>query len=242
MVYIATFISRSGYCSRRNAISLIKSGRVYVNNTLVIDPTMKVTKDDIITIDKKRINLEQYEYILFNKPAGYITTTADEKGRKTVFDCVKTHKKLFSVGRLDQNTTGLLLLTNDGMLAQQLMHPRFEIEKEYHVVLNKSFAKDDFDKIILGIRLPDGFIKPDQIAYIKKNDTKRVSLVIHSGKKRVIRRLFAHLGYEVLYLDRVRYATLLKNDLDVGAYRPITEKELEKLQDYIKQRNQSKIS
>jgi len=236
MIYIATYISHSGYTSRRNAIALVKSGRVLVNNVIVTDPTTKVADNDIVVIDGKVITSEKYVYLLFNKPAGCITTTSDENGRKTVLDYIKIKERVFPIGRLDQDTTGLLLLTNDGNLAQQLMHPRFEIEKEYYVTLDKPLEKNDFDKLKKGIHLSDGFLKPDALAFIKKRDFLHLSIIIHSGKKRIIRRFFAYLGYEVTALDRVRYAIFKKNGLKIGIYREITEYEVRQLQEQIKKK------
>jgi len=239
-LYVSTFISHSGYCSRRKAIELVKSGHVCINDSIVTDPTTKVTENDVVTIDGEVIEPEKYVYILFNKPTGCITTTSDEKGRTTVLDYVKTKERLFPVGRLDQDTTGLLLLTNDGDLAQQLMHPRFQVEKEYHVTLDKPLEKIDLQKIKKGVTLPDGFLKPDSLTSLKNNDCSHLSIIIHSGKKRIIRRLFAHFDYQVIHLDRVRYAIFSKEELAIGTYRQITKDELQKLQTYINERKSIK--
>lgn len=239
MLYLSIYISRSGYCSRRNAIELIKSGQVQVNGLTVHNPATMINASDLVAVNGNIIALESFEYILFNKPTGCITTTSDEKGRKTVLDYVHTKVALFPVGRLDQDTTGLLILTNDGNLAQQLMHPKFQIEKEYHVTLDRPLEKIDFEKLKRGIRLPDGFLKPDNLTFLKSNDFTQLAITIHSGKKRIIRRFFGHIGYEVIALDRFGYAIFSKNNtaLALGTYRYITKSELQKLHEYIKNRH-----
>lgn len=224
------YLARSGVCSRRNALFLIQQGDVAVNNVTVKKPGYTVQQSDVVTYKKKVLTLEQPIYLLINKPAGYVTTAADEQGRKTIFNLLPSNirARLFAVGRLDQDTTGILLLTNDGELAQQLAHPRYQVSKGYKVTLDRPLTPEDARTLKKGVRLRDGRAAFDKCIIHPK--AKQIATVfIHSGKKRIIRRLFAHLNYQVRKLDRVSFAGLTARGLKVGAWRLLTTKEIEQL-------------
>lgn len=221
------FIAHAGICGRREAAELIKKGEVFVNGNAIIEPGFKVSEKDTIKYKGKRLFAKTTPvYILLNKPKDYITTLEDPKGRKTVLDLVKsaTPERIYPVGRLDRNTTGVLLLTNDGELAQKLTHPSFEIKKIYEVTLNKEVSKKDFEKILTGVELEDGLAIADSLSY---GETKNViGIEIHNGKNRIVRRIFEHLGYTVDKLDRVLFANLTKKNVPRGKWRMLTEKEV----------------
>jgi 23S rRNA pseudouridine2605 synthase len=225
------YIAHSGLCSRRKAVDFVKEGKVTVNGTLVTEPAFKVTAKDDVAISNKRISIQKnLVYILLNKPKGYITTTDDPEGRKTVMelieDAVTEDQRVYPVGRLDRNTSGLLLLTNDGELAQKLAHPKHNIKKIYHVGLNKPLTKADFENILQGVTLEDGVAHVDALGYVEAGDKTQVGIEIHSGKNRIVRRIFEHLEYEVEKLDRVTYAGLTKKNINRGKWRFLTEKEI----------------
>jgi len=224
------YIAHAGVCSRRDAADLIKEGKVTVNGKPVTEPGTKVVATDTVKVNGKKITMSRnFVYILLNKPKDYITTTDDPQGRKTVLDLIRnaTPERVFPVGRLDRNTSGVLLLTNDGDLAQKLAHPSHEIKKIYHVVLDKPLTKADFDKIIGGsIVLEDGPALVDVLAYADPKDKTQIGLEIHSGRNRIVRRIFEHLGYDVRGLDRVMYAGLTKKNVQRGKWRLLTEKEI----------------
>lgn len=223
------YIAHSGICSRRDAAELVKQGKVTVNGKAVTEPGTKVSLTDTIKVNGKKITASgDFVYILLNKPKDYITTTDDPQGRKTVLDLIRhaTTHRVYPVGRLDRNTSGVLLLTNDGDLAQKLAHPRHEIKKVYHVVLDKPLTKTDFDSIAAGLRLEDGLAQVDALAWPEPKDKTQVGLEIHSGKNRIVRRIFEHLGYDVKGLDRVMYAGLTKKNVQRGKWRLLTEKEI----------------
>lgn len=224
------FIAHSGVCGRREAAELVKLGQVQVNGDIVFEPAIKVTEKDIVKLKGKQLTLQiKHFYFLLNKPKDHITTTKDDKGRKTVLDLFKDvveAKHLYPVGRLDRNTTGVLLITNDGELAQQLTHPSFEVKKIYEATLDRPVAKKDLEAIATGITLEDGDIKADQVGYPDQKDKSVVGIEIHSGKNRIVRRIFEHLGYEVKKLDRVMFAGLTKKNVERGKWRYLSEKEV----------------
>lgn len=223
------FIAHSGVCSRRDAAELVKSGKVKVNGQLITEPGFKVHDTDEIKVNGKKVTLQKnMVYILLNKPKDYITTTADPQGRQTVLQLIQnaTNERIYPVGRLDRNTTGVLLLTNDGDLAQKLSHPSYEIKKIYEVRLDKPLAKKDFDAILKGVTLEDGIVSPDSLAYADAKDKSIIGIEIHSGRNRIVRRIFEHLGYDVKNLDRVLYANLTKKNVERGKWRFLSEKEV----------------
>jgi len=223
------FVAHAGVCARREAAELVKQGKVYVNGNVIYEPGFKVTAKDKVQVNGKQVFLQKnLVYILINKPKDYITTAKDPEGRKTVFDLLKhaTKERVYPVGRLDRNTTGVLLMTNDGELAQKLTHPSFEVKKVYEVKLDKPFAKKDFETILNGITLEDGFVKADALAYADAKDKSVIGIEIHSGRNRIVRRLFEHLGYDVKNLDRVMFANLTKKNVDRGKWRFLNEKEV----------------
>lgn len=227
LIRLNKYIANAGICSRREADDLIKSGCVTVNGKVVSELGYTVKATDEINYSGERIKSEKHVYLLLNKPKDYITTNADERGRKTVMELIDgaCKERIYPVGRLDRNTTGLLLFTNDGDLTKKLTHPKHEVEKLYHVELDKNFKQEDFVKLKEGIELEDGFIKPDEVAYT--GETKReVGVKIHSGRNRIVRRSFEHLGYDVLRLDRVMFASLTKKNLPRAKWRFLTDKEV----------------
>ncbi len=223
------FLAHCGVCSRRDAVTLIKDGKVKVNGTVITEPANKVTeRDDVQFNGKKLFVSKNLVYILLNKPKDYITTTDDPQGRKTVLQLTKmaTTERIYPVGRLDRNTSGVLLLTNDGELTQKLSHPSYNITKVYEAKLDKALTKADFDKILSGVTLEDGEIKADSLAYADSKDKSVIGIEIHSGRNRIVRRIFEHLGYDVKGLDRVMYATLTKKNVERGKWRFLSEKEV----------------
>lgn len=224
------YIAHGGICSRRDAADLIRIGKVSVNGKIVTEPGTKVLPTDTVKVNDKKVTISRnFVYILLNKPKDYITTTDDPQGRKTVLDLIRaaTPERVFPVGRLDRNTSGVLLLTNDGDLAQKLAHPSHEIKKIYHVTLDKVLTKGDFDKIIGGeVKLEDGVANVDVLAYADPKDKTQIGLEIHSGRNRIVRRIFEHLGYDVRGLDRVMYAGLTKKNVQRGMWRLLSEKEI----------------
>jgi len=224
------YIAHGGICSRRDAADLIRVGKVSVNGQVVTEPGTKVLPTDTVKVNGKKVTISRnFVYILLNKPKDYITTTDDPQGRKTVLDLIRhaTQERVFPVGRLDRNTSGVLLLTNDGDLAQKLAHPSHEIKKIYHVSLDKPLTKADFDKVISGaVDLEDGVAHVDALAYADPRDKTQIGIEIHSGRNRVVRRIFEHLGYDVRGLDRVMYAGLTKKNVQRGKWRLLTEKEI----------------
>ena len=224
------YIANAGICSRREADDLISSGQISVNGKIVNEMGYKVRPTDVVKYGKKALNPEKMVYILINKPKDYITTTDDPEERKTVLDLIKgaCSERVYPVGRLDRNTTGLLLLTNDGELAEKLTHPSSGIKKIYQAEIDKPIATEDFEALQAGVELEDGFIRPDEVGLVTP-DAQVVGLEIHSGRNRIVRRMFEHLGYEVQKLDRTVFAGLNKKDLPRGKWRFLTEKEVIKL-------------
>jgi len=223
------FIAHAGICSRRDAATLVKEGKISVNGTVITEPGFKVSTNDLVKANGKKLTPSRnFVYILLNKPKDYITTTDDPQGRHTVLELIRhaTNERVYPIGRLDRNTSGVLLLTNDGELAQKLSHPKHEVKKVYHVVLNKDLTKKDFDKILEGVKLEDGLAQVDALAYTDTKDKTQVGLEIHSGRNRIVRRIFEHLQYDVKGLDRVMYAGLTKKNVQRGKWRLLSEKEI----------------
>jgi 23S rRNA pseudouridine2605 synthase len=226
-VRLNKYISNSGICSRRDADMLIQTGAIQVNGQIVTELGTKVMPTDEVRYGDQILQREKPVYLLLNKPKDYITTMDDERDRKHVLELVKgaCKERIYPVGRLDKNTTGLLLFTNDGEMTKKLTHPKHGIRKIYYVELSQNLASADFEKIANGIELSDGEIKVDEIAYT--GETKReIGITLHSGRNRIVRRIFEHLGYEIVKLDRVVFAGLTKKDLPRGKYRFLTEAEI----------------
>jgi 23S rRNA pseudouridine2605 synthase len=225
------FLANAGVCSRREADDFIEAGVVTVNGQVVTELGTKVLRTDTIMFHDQPVTLEKKVYVLLNKPKDYVTTTDDPQQRKVVMDLVKDAcpERIYPVGRLDRNTTGVLLLTNDGDLASKLTHPKFLKKKVYHVYLDKPVTAYDMNQILNGITLDDGDIKADALEYASPTDKKQVGIEIHSGKNRIVRRIFESLGYHVTKLDRVQFAGLTKKNLRRGDWRFLTEKEVEML-------------
>ena len=223
------YIAMCGLCSRRKAESFIRGGDVSINKKIITNLATRVFLKDIVFVNGKKITLEKKRYIVLNKPTGYITTMSDEKGRKTVVSLIKNSYKerVVPVGRLDKDTTGVLLFTNDGDLAKRLSHPSYEVQKIYHVVLDRAVTKKDFSLIQQGINLVDGLVFVDDIQYL--DSTNKIRIQIHLGKNRIVRRIFEYYNYHVVTLDRIQYANIQKRSLPVGHWRDITKIELEKL-------------
>ncbi len=226
------FIANAGICSRREADELIANGEIQVNGQVVTELGTQVKRQDKVKYKGKILLPERLVYVLLNKPKGFITTTDDPYERKTVMSLVEKacQERIFPVGRLDRNTTGLLLFTNDGEMAKKLTHPKHNIKKIYHVVLDKILAKNDLLKIAEGLELEDGLIKVDSIAYAEDGDDKRhIGIELHSGKNRIVRRIFEHLEYKVMRLDRVAFAGLTKKDVPRGRWRFLKDFEINRL-------------
>jgi 23S rRNA pseudouridine2605 synthase len=222
-------LAHGGVCARRKAVTYIQEGKVTVNGKVVLTPGFKVTAKDTVCVEGKKVVLQETPvYVLLNKPKGYLTTTDDPRDRRTVMDLVEraTKERIYPVGRLDRNTSGLLLFTNDGELAQQLAHPSHLVKKVYHVVLDQPLTRHDLDRIAAGLTLEDGLIQVDALAYEDPEDKTQIGIEIHSGRNRIVRRIFAHLGYEVKSLDRVLYAGLTKKNLPRGKWRHLTPREV----------------
>lgn len=243
------FVAHCGICGRREAAEMIKQGLVTVNGDKIFEPGFRVTGNEDVKVKGNKVFPQRnLVYVLANKPKDYITTSKDPEGRKTILDLVKgaTTERIYPVGRLDRNTTGVLLLTNDGELAQKLTHPSFEIKKIYEVKLDKEVTKKDIEAIAIGITLEDGFIQPDAVAFIDQKDKSIIGIEIHSGKNRIVRRIFEHLGYDVRGLDRVMFANLTKKNVDRGKWRMLNEKEVRLLkfmnQSFLKKGNAKNAS
>ncbi len=226
------YLANAGVASRRAADQLIEGGAVTINGEVITRLGTKVMPGDKVQFGGQTLKQEKPRYLLLNKPKGFLTTSDDPFNRRTVMNLVEKAcpERIYPVGRLDRNTMGLLLFTNDGELAKKLMHPKFRIKKIYHVFLDKNLTKNDMLRIADGIDLEDGKIVPDSIAYVAgADDKKQIGIELHSGKNRVVRRIFEHLGYQVIKLDRVFLAGLTKKDLPRGKWRFLTEKELNML-------------
>jgi len=222
------YVALSGIGSRRKADEFIKDGAVTVNDVVITEMGFKVQPNDEVKFNGVVITQEKKVYILLNKPKNVITTTDDPQGRRTVIDMIKDNydQRVYPVGRLDRNTTGLLLITNDGELSQKLAHPSYEVRKLYSVELDKELTQKDFDAIKAGVLLEEGTASVDDLSYVAGGENKIIGIKIHMGWNRVVRRIFEKLGYEVLKLDRVMYANLTKKDLPRSRWRELTEKEI----------------
>ncbi len=223
------YIAHCGVCSRRKAAELVKTEQIKVNGVVELNPSYMVQEGDKVEYRGRVLKLETKKvYILMNKPKNVVTTTSDENARKTVIDIIKNKvsERVYPVGRLDRNTTGLLLITNDGDLAAKLSHPKHGVRKRYHVILDQPVSEEHLLQIKNGLTLEDGLAQVDDIDWIIGSDNSEVGIEIHIGKNRIVRRLFEHFGYHVERLDRVYYGGLTKKDLPRGWFRPLTPKEI----------------
>lgn len=227
-IRINKFLANAGICSRREADEFIQAGVVSVNGVVITELGTKVTRNDDVRFHDQPVTLEKKVYVLLNKPKDYVTTTDDPQQRKTVLELVKNacRERIYPVGRLDRNTTGVLLLTNDGDLASKLTHPKFLKKKVYHVRLDRNITKHDMEQLVEGIMLDDGEIHVDQIEYVDETDKSQVGVEIHSGRNRIVRRMFEAIGYHVTRLDRTMFAGLTKKSVRRGDWRYLTEKEV----------------
>ncbi len=225
------YLANAGLCSRREADNYIQAGLVSVNGAIVTELGTKVTHSDDVRFNGERVNPERKVYVLLNKPKDCVTTVDDPQERKTVLQCLRGigKERIYPVGRLDRNTTGVLLLTNDGDLASKLTHPKFMKKKIYHVTCDKNVAMSDMDLLVSGIELEDGPVYADEVTYVNDADRSQIGIEIHSGKNRIVRRMLEHLGYRVTKLDRVLFAGLTKKNLKRGDWRYLTEKEVNML-------------
>lgn len=223
------FIAHAGVCSRREADKLIVSGVIEINGKVVTELGTKVQRGDKVTMGGQKLNAEKLVYVLLNKPKGFVTTTKDPHADKTVMQLVKNSVKerIYPVGRLDKDTTGLLLFTNDGALAKKLTHPKHQVRKVYHVHTDKNVKHDDLEKLVKGVELEDGMAFANQAAYVEStDDRKQIGLEIHMGRNRVVRRMFEALGYRVVRLDRVVFGNLTKKNLPRGKWKILSEEEI----------------
>lgn len=225
------FLANAGVCSRREADDYIKAGVISVNGNIVSELGVKILPTDKVLFHNEPVRTERKVYILLNKPKDTVTTTDDPHNRHTVLDIVKhaCSERIYPVGRLDRNTTGVLLLTNDGDLASKLTHPKFDKKKIYHVVLDRNLEQSDFDKVLAGVDLEDFTIAADALSFVKEDSKKELGIEIHTGQNRVVRRIFEKLGYKIYRLDRVYFAGLTKKNLPRGKYRFLSEREVNML-------------
>ncbi|MBS2211082.1 rRNA pseudouridine synthase [Carboxylicivirga mesophila] len=225
------YIANAGVCSRRDADKLIEKGEITVNGKVVTQLGTSVGRKDDIRYQGQRLNPEEKVYVLLNKPKGYVTTVEDKHAKQTVMDLVEDacEQRIYPVGRLDKQTTGLLLLTNDGELTKMLTHPKYNAKKIYHVFTDKPVFASHLEQLASGITLEDGPIHADAISYAEKDDKTQVGIEIHSGRNRIVRRMFEHLGYKVMKLDRVYFAGLTKKGVPRGKWRYLTDKEVTRL-------------
>jgi 23S rRNA pseudouridine2605 synthase len=231
LVRLNKFLSTAGITSRRKADEMIQEGKVKVNGNVVMSLGVKIdpSRDKIFVNEKQVVMVDEPVYIVFNKPKDCITTASDERGRTTIMDYVKVKQRVFPIGRLDRNTTGVLLLTNDGEFANHMMHPKFEVKKAYKVTLEKALLRQDAEKLAKGIRLSDGKTGPAELVTIPGGKNKIIGVVIHEGKNRQVHRMFGALGYEIEKLDRVAYADVTYEGLARGRWRFLTKGEMRRL-------------
>ena len=225
------FLANAGVCSRREADQLIMAGAITVNGNPVTELGTKILRSDKVMINDQTVNPDRRVYLLLNKPKDCVTTTDDPNAKTTVMDIVKNacRERIYPVGRLDRNTTGVLLLTNDGDLAAKLTHPQYNKKKVYEVALDRPLEPADFETILNGITLEDGEIKADSLSFVEEDNNKKVGIEIHSGRNRIVRRIFEHLGYRVMRLDRTYFAGLTKKNLRRGQWRFLSNDEVNKL-------------
>jgi 23S rRNA pseudouridine2605 synthase len=243
LIRLNKYISNSGVCSRREADELIESGAITVNGEIVSELGYKVKPGDVVKYNTQTLRSEKNVYLLLNKPKDFITTMEDPQDRKTVMWLIKDKckERIYPVGRLDRNTTGVLLFTNDGDLAKKLTHPSFQVEKIYQATLDKNLKTDDFEKLEKGVELEDGFIKPDVVSFVGP-DKSVIGIEIHSGRNKIVRRMFEHLGYDVVKLDRVVFAGLTKKDLPRGRSRFLTPLEVANLKMITGRKNKKTVA
>ncbi len=222
------YLAHAGICSRREADEYISAGLVSVNGVRVVEMGVKILDTDVVKFNNETISAEKKVYILLNKPKDYVTTTSDPYAERTVMELVKDacKERVFPVGRLDRQTTGVLLLTNDGDLARKVLHPKFNKKKVYHATLDKALTKDNMNRLVEGFELEDGFTRVDAIGYVDPQSKEHVGIELHSGKNRIVRRMLEFLGYQVRKLDRVYFAGLTKKGVDRGHWRFLTDQEL----------------
>ena len=223
------YIANAGICSRREADELIANGLISVNGKVVTEMGFKIKEGDVVKYGGHALNTEKKQYVILNKPKDYITTTDDPGGRKNVMELIAgaCRERIYPVGSIERNTKGVLLITNDGELAKKLTHPKHKVPKYYQVVADKSITRADLEAMMKGIKLEDGFIAVDSAEFIRGSESKKeVAIEIHSGKNRIVRRIFEHLGYKVMKLDRIGFAGLTKKDIPRGTWRHLTEKEV----------------
>ncbi len=225
------YLAQAGVASRRKAAELIKDGQVSVNQVTITDPSYRVQETDKIKVGNQFVKMEKKIYILLNKPIGYLSTTADEQERATVLHLIPNgiQQRIYPIGRLDIDTSGLLVITNDGQLAQRLAHPRYEVKKEYVAILNKQLTPEHFEEILKGVYLKDGKVRVDGIVHMKAKPLNWVKVTLHNGRFRIVKRLFAALGYNVKSLDRVCFAGLTKKGLPQGKWRFLNAAEIKDL-------------
>jgi len=230
------YLAHSGIASRRAADTLIMQGHVTVNGKVVQEMGYRVQPHDVVTFKGKPIKkVDKMVYLLLNKPRNVLSTSADERGRKTVLDIIaeKIPERVYPIGRLDRNTSGLIVLTNDGDLTKKLSHPSHKVPKVYQVTLDKNLSLKDLEQIREGVKLEDGLIKADSLHFMEGLSKREVQIELHSGKNHIVRRIFQHLNYEVVKLDRVYYAGLTKKNLPRGRYRPLTKEEIRMLKHFV---------
>lgn len=236
VIRLNKYVARCGIASRRKSADLVKAGKVSVNGEVETNPAYQVQDGDEISYEGRVIKPEENRvYLLMNKPKDVVTTMDDEQGRMTVHDLIKNKikERVYPVGRLDRYTTGLLVMTNDGDLAQKLSHPKYEIKKMYHAVLDRDLSQSDFLKIKAGLTLEDGLIEVDQVDYVAGEEKNNIGIELHSGRNRIIRRIFESMDYRVVKLDRTYYAGLTKKKLSRGWFRHLTEREVIMLKHFI---------
>ncbi len=227
---LSKYLANCGVSSRRKATELILEGEVTINGEIIKEPGYRLHEDDLVRYKGKIIKPKEKRYILLNKPAGFITAVSDDRGRKTVMHFLKGIKeRVYPIGRLDRNTTGLLLLTNDGELAQRLAHPRYKVKKVYHVILDHPLAFEHADAIRKGFRLHDGWTKVDGLRYMPGTRNLKIRMILHSGRNRIIRRIFEHFEYRVRELERVSYAELTLKGVRKGEWRLLKKDEIAQL-------------